>query len=329
MKLTSKSRMVVGLKFFAALFLVILVSNRRLFFRDHVPSEPRPRIDEEKYFRNPKGLLVHFRQLAQPAASQDLKGVVIFVHGYAEHLDYYEAVAEKVSSRLGLAGYGLDHVGHGASEGERCYVVSLKELADDVFFLATKLKRRYPDLPLFIYGHSMGGAIAIITAQMGQEEDKNLFKAAFLEAPLIRVDQRSGAPIMRTLARLINFMPKLRVPGTGLDREKLTHNNTLRERWSRDKKMCGGPVYVGTGNAILDGEEYIDSVVEKVEWPFMVVTGDDDVACDHNGAINFHSRASSKQKRIRIYPNQRHTLKHDIPDVAEDCIQWFQQFLDK
>jgi pimeloyl-ACP methyl ester carboxylesterase len=85
------------------------------------------------------------------------KAVVLLVHGYGEWSEYYQNVSLTLNER-GFATYAMDHAGHGLSEGERAYVRDVEELAADVLFLAKRLKKRHPELPLLLYGHSMGGA---------------------------------------------------------------------------------------------------------------------------------------------------------------------------
>jgi alpha-beta hydrolase superfamily lysophospholipase len=152
-----------------------------------------------------------------------------------------------------------------------------------------------------------------------------------LEAPLVRVHPTSGAWHQKLLARLVRWLPKLQIPGAKLKRHLLTRNETLMARWDRDELMARADMYVNTGNALLDGTEYIESILPDIQWPFMIATGDDDIACDYEGAIHFYNTASSKDKGLKVYPSLRHALKFEPESdkVMNDLVEWFGKFVKK
>jgi pimeloyl-ACP methyl ester carboxylesterase len=93
-------------------------------------------------------------------------GIVVIVHGFAEHGGRYEHVAAALT-RAGFVVYVMDHQGHGQSEGDRAHVVKFTDYAEDVLTLARMAQERHHLLTnrTFLLGHSMGGAIAIQAMQ--------------------------------------------------------------------------------------------------------------------------------------------------------------------
>lgn len=84
------------------------------------------------------------------------KATVLLVHGLGEHSGRYAHVA----ARLNQAGYtlfGFDLPGHGKSGGPRGHISSNKYFADLISRLLTDASTRHSGLPLFLYGHSLGG----------------------------------------------------------------------------------------------------------------------------------------------------------------------------
>jgi alpha-beta hydrolase superfamily lysophospholipase len=87
-------------------------------------------------------------------------GVVCLVHGLGEHSSRYAHVA----AALGEAGYvtlAFDQRGHGKSQGARGDAATYDEQMDDIKRLLAEAGERYPALPRFLYGHSMGGNLVL------------------------------------------------------------------------------------------------------------------------------------------------------------------------
>lgn len=84
------------------------------------------------------------------------KAVICFIHGHGEHVNRYNHVGQAfVQAGYALQAYDLR--GHGQSGGPRGYTPSYEALLDDISDFLADARKRYPGLPLFLYGHSMGG----------------------------------------------------------------------------------------------------------------------------------------------------------------------------
>lgn len=88
-------------------------------------------------------------------------GVIQLVHGMQEHIGRYEEMAEYLTGH-GFLVVGHDHLGHGKSvrddrhRGYFCKKKPSEVLVADIHQVTAITKRAYPDLPYFIFGHSMG-----------------------------------------------------------------------------------------------------------------------------------------------------------------------------
>lgn len=103
------------------------------------------------------GLSLH-GQLWNPVVQA--KGVVSLVHGLGEHCGRYEHVAEAFA-REGFALFAFDLRGHGRSDGPRGHIPDYAALMEDVDALLAESSSSHPGLPHFLYGHSLGGNLAI------------------------------------------------------------------------------------------------------------------------------------------------------------------------
>lgn len=99
---------------------------------------------------------------AQNTNVTNIKGIVVIVHGLAEHLGRYNEVTEA----LNVAGYGtyrIDHKGHGrtgVANNDEGIVGNYSEYYQDLDLLVDKAISENPDKPVYMLGHSMGGLIA-------------------------------------------------------------------------------------------------------------------------------------------------------------------------
>lgn len=122
---------------------------------------------DELYFHDaPSGARLAYHHMA---AQSTPRAIIVICHGLAEHSRRYGAFAANLSA-AGLHVYAHDHRGHGettapdapigryaASEGAAKVVADVRAMRD----LAVA---RHPGLPVILFGHSMGGLIALNTA---------------------------------------------------------------------------------------------------------------------------------------------------------------------
>lgn len=108
-------------------------------------------------WQDKNGVKFHLQAWEPDAKS---KAVVVLLHGLGEHIARYSVVAE-VLVKAGFAVMGFDLRGHGRSGGRRGHTPSYEALLDDIDILLSRVADRYPRRPVFLYGHSLGGALAI------------------------------------------------------------------------------------------------------------------------------------------------------------------------
>ncbi|XP_039021418.1 caffeoylshikimate esterase-like, partial [Hibiscus syriacus] len=85
----------------------------------------------------------------------------------------------------GYAAFGIDYEGHGKSNGPRCYIKKFQYIVDDYndYFKSICEKEEYKDKSRFLYGESMGGAVALLL----HRNDPSYWNGAILVAPMCKV----------------------------------------------------------------------------------------------------------------------------------------------
>ncbi|WP_040948793.1 alpha/beta hydrolase [Gorillibacterium massiliense] len=95
-----------------------------------------------------------------PIDEKRMKGVIGLVHGMGEHAGRYVHVAEAFAAK-GYAVLSFDQRGHGQTGGKRGHTPSYEALLIGIDMLVWEQRIRYPNLPFFLYGHSMGGNVTL------------------------------------------------------------------------------------------------------------------------------------------------------------------------
>ena len=272
-------------------------------------------------------------------------------HGMCEYFLRYEGFAEYLSQH-GILVFGHDHLGHGHSVntpddlGFIAKVDGAKLLADDVYNLAQVLKKEYPDLPIVLFGHSMGSFIARAVIERypfdytaaifcGTAGPDTPTAAGKMIASVLMAF--FGERHRSSLLRSISFMGYNKKFEKGCDRNAwLTRDNAVVQRYNADP-LCN---YVFTLRAYYDLFSSIAAVSHR-EWarqipkalPYLVVSGDmDPVGAWGKGVRKVADRmkaAGVKDLTLRLYPDMRHEILNEIEQetVWSDILEWLEQKL--
>ncbi|KAL3679901.1 hypothetical protein R1sor_022857 [Riccia sorocarpa] len=261
-----------------------------------------------------------FTQSWLPVANENLRGVVILLHGLNEHSGRYAYFASKLNAR-GYGVFGMDWIGHGGSDGLHGYVESLDHVVHDTKLFVKQVAAEYPNVPLFIFGHSTGGAIALKTSVVLDNEP--MLKGVILTSPAVRV--RASHPLVAALAPIFSLiLPRYQFKGASRSGASVSRDpNALLAKYS-DPLVYTGPVRIRTGTEILRICSFLMKNLEKITTPFLVMHGSDDQVTDPEGSRELYSRASSSHKSIQIYDGLLHDLlfEYEKDDIIQDIIEW-------
>ncbi len=172
------------------------------------------------------GELELYYQTWQPANAA--RGVVLLVHGFGEHSSRYNYLIEHLIPQ-GYAIHAFDLRGHGRSPGARGHVNQWRELQDDVRAFTDKVTSQHPTLPLFLFGHSFGGLIALNYAL---QSSANLH-GVIASAPLLA--QAKISPFLIVLSRVLqrvkpNFAVNVKIDVTTISRDPAEVQRYAKDR---------------------------------------------------------------------------------------------------
>jgi len=269
---------------------------------------------EDDHFETPDGLRL-YEQCWLP--EMDTTAVVVLVHGFIEHSGRYAQMAEQLNDQ-GYAVYALDLRGHGRSRGEPVFVRSFDEYLDDLEVFVQSVRRREPDRPLFILGHSMGGTIAARFAAQRQPDVQGLI----LSAPAVMVG-KGVFPILRRLASFVGrWFPRLRLVRMGTGR--LSRDPEVVAEFCSDPLVFHGRFPVRIGAEILRAAQQVQDEAGAIRLPLLILQGTRDWIVDPKGARRLQTLAGSSDKTVRLYDGLYHDLFHEPEreEVINDLIGW-------
>jgi alpha-beta hydrolase superfamily lysophospholipase len=180
--------------------------------------------------------------------------LVVLVHGYGEHIGRYEHVAAALNE-AGSTVYGLDHIGHGRSEGEPVMIPDYAPVVDDVQSVLEEAKAENPHLPVVVVGHSMGGMIAARHAEVHPGHTAGLVLSA---------------PVLGTWSAAASALALDVIPADPLDSSTLSRDPEVGRDYDADILVWHGPfkrrTLVGLMNCLLDFALDSDKVTGPVLW---------------------------------------------------------------
>lgn len=263
---------------------------------------------------NSRGIKL-FCRYWRPKDLRDMRGIVFICHGFGEHLGWYDELARKLTA-TGFLVFGHDHAGHGRSSGSRVYVEDVDDYVSDVLQHTADVKANNKGIPTFIYGHSMGGMVAVRTVMKNQA----FYKGMILEGPLILPDPHEVTPTRLLLGKLFcNILPEIQLGKIKV--EQVTRDPDVQQKFNNDKLRWSGGVKLITGMAFLRCLEDMHSKLSSVSLPLLILHGENDSLCQPAGSSLLYQAASSVDKQLKMFPGASHHLILDIEEVRDEVMQ--------
>jgi len=284
-----------------------------------------------KFLKTVRGDKLHCRYWRRKSGTEedegDLKGLLFLCHGYGEHLDWYGELAAHLASEKHLLVFGHDHIGHGLSDGERAIVGDLDEIyVNDVFLHVFTVRAEFRGLPCFLYGHSMGGLVAVRAGR----RNPSLFSGMVLEAPLAKfhADVTSAEYV---IAKLAGWLVPTARSFRRVPERNVTSDPEMQKKIAEDPLWYKGGLKLNMGTLLVECvKDYITvDELAKLTMPLLIMHGDLDAVSHPHGSKEIHRKAKADDKQLITFDNGRHHLLLERPDIRKQVIaetaEWISQ----
>ena len=293
---------------------------------------------------SPTGARLRLRVSAPDGA---VRGVVQIHHGLSEHSARYGRFADYLASR-GFAAGAHDHRGHGetnAPDAKPGYFAPRKgwdAVVEDALAVEDALRTRFPGKPVIVFGHSMGGVVAMTHAMARSGEIDGL---AVWNANMA-LGGRAG--LMRAVLGIETLFKRADAPSTWMDalafkawgkqvktaRTDFDWLSRLPEEVDRyvNDPLCGQPATIQLWRDFIDGaergaDEHRLRAMRK-DLPIHLAAGGDDPATDKGQAMKTLAarlyNARFTDATMRFDPRARHETLNDIgyEQAMSDFTDW-------
>ena len=282
-----------------------------------------------------------------PPQDVKVKGAVQIAHGMAETSLRYERFA-KLLTENGYVVYANDHRGHGKTAGSLENLGYLAEedgfelLVRDMHQLTVMIKETYPELPVFLFGHSMGSfasqrymmyyskelAGVILSGSNGSQNIRNKIGLLVAKSEVKKRGRKAKSQKMNRLS-FGNYNRAFKPNRTEYD--WLSGDIEEVDKYI-DDPYCGG---VFTGGFFYDflqvlieiGKGKNIDLVSK-NLPIFIFSGDKDPVGNFGKGLKrlYHTykKHGIKDVTLKLYPEGRHEMLNEINkvEVMKDVLHW-------
>ena len=249
-----------------------------------------------------------------------VKGDIVLVHGYAEHSGRYAEAAEHLNT-AGFNVWAMDHYGHGLSDGDRADVRDFRLFAQDLQLFIQNTVKPQQHQSLFVYGHSMGGAVSLLYILEHQSEVTGLI----LSGPMVRPGALTSTLERRAAHFLRKIVPSL--PFRPFSADLLSHDPEEVQKYKKDPLNYTGKLKVRLGDELLRMEAYLsDRALASINLPVLLLHGGEDaVVPPENSKVILDQIKSTDKTRI-VFPGLYHEIHKEAErdSVFSTIIDWLE-----
>lgn len=280
------------------------------------------------------------------------KGIVQILHGMVEHIDRYEHFAHYLNSK-GYIVAGDDHRGHGRTAGVEFlgkvpFGHTYFDTIDDEKVITSYLKKRYGNLPLFVFAHSYGSFLGQGYIQQNSENIDGCILSG--SANMSGIEPKIGRFVANIQHKLYGkdkaaeFIKNMTFGGyeKPFKKEKrqnawLNRDASECEKYNSDK-YCNYTMSVGFYKNFFDGlcriyeQDRLAGIDKKL--PIFIVAGDKDPVGKMGKLVNklydMYTQLGIEDVKIKLYEDARHEIVNELnkDEVYADIAGWLDNLVD-
>ena len=171
------------------------------------------------------------------------------------------------------------------------------------------LNESEPDLPLFLFAHSMGCCVLNTYLNMNPEASRSL-SGVIYEAPMFGPHESIGVnPVKRLVMGIMANTANEFVFIRKRELQKITTNRTYLRHLVKSRVAKTAPMYTASFvDSCFENTMWVQNDAKLVKYPYLMVLGEKDETISNPLAKAWHAKTSSKIKGMRLIPGAYHEL---------------------
>lgn len=261
-----------------------------------------------------------YGQLCQP---EKVEAVLLVVHGMGEHCGRYATHFATAFNNKNIAVVGYDQFGHGKTIGKRGHTPGYDANLDSIDKMLEEIKEYYgAEVPVFLYGHSMGGNL-VANYVLRRQSD---IKGAIISSPMLRLAFNPPAWKLKVGGWLRNIYPSF-TESSGLELEAISRDKEEQKKYAKDP-LVHDKVTINYTLPFFEAGEWAIRNAGILNKKVFIFHGTGDRITDYK-ATEEYALASEGHAQLKLYEGGYHELHNDIckDEVLKDMTNWIETFL--
>lgn len=246
------------------------------------------------------------------------RAVLALVHGFNDHSGRYPHLVGELLRRQ-MAVHSYDLRGHGRSAGQRGHIKHFADFRQDTHDFMRLVAAQHPGLPLFLFGHSLGGLIVL---------DQALHYPQGLDGIIASSPHLGDPPIsaaLQTISRVMSAVWPSFSLSAGLDPAGLSRDEDVVQAYRNDPLLHGK----GTARLAVELSKTVaatQAAASRFEPPLLMYQGTADPVTEINASRRFYENVPGKNKAFISYEDALHECHNDIHHerVSMEVAQWIE-----
>ena len=236
--------------------------------------------------------------------NKKIKLAIGIIHGLGEHSSRYDSFAKYFCKR-GYGVYSIDLIGHGNSEGKRGHINNFKKLINDSEEMFINIRKENLNIPMVMFGHSLGGCIALNYLCENQSKEINL---AIISSPWLKTVLEPPKFILYIQKILVGLFPSLTL-NNRLNPYDLSKDTDIVKKYIEDP-LVHNRISLKMFSEVNKAITQIENDSKKINIPILFVHGKKDKIISFKGTENISNKIN-KSKFI-LYESIFHEPHNDL-----------------
>ena len=237
-------------------------------------------------------------------AAEKPRAALAIIHGLGEHSGRYAPMMEHLAQN-GISSFALDLEGHGQSGLKPGVCKDYEILHGDVSLALAESARLFPSVPVFLFGHSMGGGLVL---NHGLQKAPDGVKGYIVSAPLI-YPAEPVSTILRFVVRTLRKISPNFVINSPIDGSKVSSLPEVQKQYESDP-LNHGNLGVGLASDMVRGGEWVAENAGAWTQPLLIIHSRDDKLTQFVGSEAFAD--SAQNCTFLPFENCEHEIHNDV-----------------